>query len=128
MLWGSQMRAELNSLQNRPVSDDEWRSLELKAERVPLDNEAEFYKGKALPAKLRDQLAANDGAIQQARQPERQMLVGDRYALVVALPTPHLVHKVAPDWLHGMQPLAPKHLYLQRYRRISNPAKTAPTN
>jgi|JI10StandDraft_1071094.scaffolds.fasta_scaffold778789_3 hypothetical protein len=34
MLWGSQMRAELNSLQNRPVSDDEWRSLELKAERV----------------------------------------------------------------------------------------------
>ena len=34
MLWGSQMRVEMNSLQNRPISDEEWRCLELKAERL----------------------------------------------------------------------------------------------
>jgi hypothetical protein len=45
----------------------ELRQRELAAERKPLLDEAEFYKGKALPAKLRDQLAANDGAIAAQR-------------------------------------------------------------
>ena len=41
----------------------ELRQRELTAERKPLLEEAEFYKGKALPAKLREQLAANDGGL-----------------------------------------------------------------
>lgn len=41
----------------------ELRQRELASERKPLLDEAEFYKGKDLPAKLRAQLAANDGAL-----------------------------------------------------------------
>ena len=40
----------------------EQRQQELSAERKPLLDEAEFYKGKALPAKLRQQLDANEAA------------------------------------------------------------------
>ena len=40
----------------------ELRQRELAAERKPLLDEAEFYKGKALPAKLRQQLDANEAA------------------------------------------------------------------
>ena len=40
----------------------EKRQSELVAERKPLLDEAEFYKGKALPAKLRQQLDANEAA------------------------------------------------------------------
>jgi hypothetical protein len=40
---------------------------ELAAERKPLDDEAEFYKGKALPAKLKQQFDANDAAVQAQR-------------------------------------------------------------
>jgi hypothetical protein len=38
------------------------RQRELAAERKPLLEEAEFYKGKAMPAKLRQQLDANEAA------------------------------------------------------------------
>jgi hypothetical protein len=47
------------------------RQRELVAERKPLLDEAEFYKGKAMPAKLRDQLAANDGAMAAQRDAQR---------------------------------------------------------
>jgi len=40
----------------------EQRQRELAAERKPLLEEAEFYKGKVLPPKLRQQLDANDAA------------------------------------------------------------------
>jgi hypothetical protein len=40
----------------------EQRQRELAAERKPILDEAEFYKGKALPAKLRQQLDANEAA------------------------------------------------------------------
>lgn len=40
---------------------------ELAAERKPLDDEAEFYKGKALPTKLKAQFDANDAAVQAQR-------------------------------------------------------------
>ncbi len=40
----------------------ELRQRELAAERKPIFDEAEFYKGKALPPKLRQQLDANEAA------------------------------------------------------------------
>lgn len=40
----------------------------LKAERVPLENEAEFYKGKPLPPKLKAQIEANDTAVEAQRE------------------------------------------------------------
>lgn len=39
----------------------------LATERKPLLDEAEFYQGKALPAKLRQQFDANDAAVQAQR-------------------------------------------------------------
>ncbi|MED5620699.1 hypothetical protein [Ideonella sp. BN130291] len=45
----------------------EQRVNELAAERKPLLAEAEFYKGKALPAKLRQQLDANDASVEAQR-------------------------------------------------------------
>jgi len=47
------------------------RQRELMAERKPLLDEAEFYKDKALPPKLREQLAANDGAMAAQRDAQR---------------------------------------------------------
>jgi len=44
------------------VKFSEDRLLELQAARKPLKDESEFYKGKKLPAKLRQQLDANDAA------------------------------------------------------------------
>lgn len=44
------------------MAASEKRLQELAVERKPLLEEAEFYKGKALPAKLRSQLDANDAA------------------------------------------------------------------
>ena len=52
---------------NTSMQLSELRQRELAAERKPLLEEAEFYKGKALPLKLRDQLAANDGALAAQR-------------------------------------------------------------
>lgn len=45
----------------------EQRVAELAAERKPLLEEAEFYKNKPLPAKLRQQLDANDAAAEAQR-------------------------------------------------------------
>ena len=46
----------------------ETRLRDLAAERKPLLAEAEFYVGKALPPKLRDQLDANDAATAAQRE------------------------------------------------------------
>jgi len=45
----------------------EARQADLARERKPLQDEAEFYKGRALPAKLRQQLDANDAAVDAQR-------------------------------------------------------------
>ena len=45
----------------------ELRQRELAGERKPLMQEAEFYKGKGLPAKLRQQLDANEAATSAQR-------------------------------------------------------------
>jgi hypothetical protein len=45
----------------------ERRLAELAAERKPIAQEAEFYKGKPLPPKLRQQFNANDGATEAQR-------------------------------------------------------------
>lgn len=57
--------AALDDLHNA-IKTSELRVSELKAERKPLDADAEFYKGKRLPPKLRTKLEANDAA-QQAQ-------------------------------------------------------------
>jgi hypothetical protein len=46
----------------------ELRMKDLEAERKPLLDEAEFYKGKRLPAKLKAQLDANDTAAEAQRE------------------------------------------------------------
>lgn len=46
------------------IATTERRLKELAAERVPLTNEAEFYVGKPLPPKIKQQLDANDAAIE----------------------------------------------------------------
>lgn len=55
----------LDDLHNA-IKTSELRVAELKAERKPLDADAEFYKGKRLPIKLRTKMEANDAA-QQAQ-------------------------------------------------------------
>lgn len=45
------------------VAFSQGRLAELERERKPLLDEQEFYKGKKLPAKLRQQLDANDAAV-----------------------------------------------------------------
>jgi hypothetical protein len=45
----------------------EQRVRDLAVERKPLANEAEFYVGKPLPAKLKGQLDANDAAVEAQR-------------------------------------------------------------
>jgi hypothetical protein len=49
------------------IKASEQRLKELAIERRPLLNESEFYKGKAIPAKLRAQLDANDVATDAQR-------------------------------------------------------------
>lgn len=49
------------------IRASEVRLKELDRERKPLLDEAEFYKGKSLPAKLRAQLDANDVALEAQR-------------------------------------------------------------
>jgi hypothetical protein len=48
------------------------RVAELVRERKPIDEEAEFYKGKALPAKLKQQIDANDAAAAAQRDAQAQ--------------------------------------------------------
>jgi hypothetical protein len=45
------------------IENTERRLKDLTAERVPLVNEAEFYIGKPLPAKIKQQLDANEAAM-----------------------------------------------------------------
>jgi hypothetical protein len=45
----------------------EMRLAELAQERKPLQDEAEFYKGKRMPAKLKQQIEANDAATDAQR-------------------------------------------------------------
>ncbi len=51
----------------KSVERSERRMSDLQAERKPLADEAEFYKGKPLPAKLRQQMDANDAAMDAQR-------------------------------------------------------------
>jgi hypothetical protein len=50
------------------------RIAELARERKPLNEEAEFYKGKALPAQLKQQLDANDAARAAQRDSQANQL------------------------------------------------------
>jgi hypothetical protein len=52
---------------NKAVRASEARLAALAAERKPLTDEAEFYVGKPLPAKIRTQLDANDAAVDAQR-------------------------------------------------------------
>jgi hypothetical protein len=52
---------------NKAVRASESRLAALAAERKPLTDEAEFYVGKAIPAKLKSQLDANDAAVDAQR-------------------------------------------------------------
>lgn len=52
---------------HKALQVSERRLKELAAERKPLADEAEFYKGKAMPAKLREQLDANDVSTEAQR-------------------------------------------------------------
>jgi len=52
---------------NKAVRASEARLTALAAERKPLTDEAEFYIGKPLPAKIRTQLDANDAAVDAQR-------------------------------------------------------------
>lgn len=52
---------------NAAIKLSEQRQRELVVERKPLLDEAEFYKGKAMPGKLRQQFDANDGAMAAQR-------------------------------------------------------------
>lgn len=52
----------LNGLR-QAIAATERRMTELATERIPLVNEAEFYQGKALPQKIRQQLDANDASV-----------------------------------------------------------------
>ncbi len=62
----------------------ERRIKELASERKKLDDEAEFYKGRQLPAKLKQQLDANDASVEAQRliisqQGAEQARVNRRY-------------------------------------------------
>jgi hypothetical protein len=66
------------------------RVAELVRERKPLDEEAEFYKGKPLPAKLKAQIDANDAAAAaqadaQATQRAEMDRIGKRFDDELAL-------------------------------------------
>ncbi|MDI4634676.1 hypothetical protein J7U46_16570 [Pelomonas sp. V22] len=52
---------------NTAMRTSERRLLDLAAERKPLSDEAEFYVGKPLPPKLKQQLDANDAAAEAQR-------------------------------------------------------------
>lgn len=58
--------AALDDLHNA-IKTSEIRVADLQAERKPLDADAEFYKGKRLPGKLRTKIEANEAA-QQAQK------------------------------------------------------------
>ena len=51
----------------KALDRSERRLSDLAGERKPLMDEAEFYKGKPMPAKLRQQMDANDAAVEAQR-------------------------------------------------------------
>lgn len=51
----------------KSLERSERRLTDLAAERKPLLDEAEFYTGRSLPAKLRQQMDANDAAVEAQR-------------------------------------------------------------
>lgn len=53
---------------NKAMRISERRIKDLGTERKPLLDEAEFYKGKPLPAKLKQSLDANDAAVEAQQQ------------------------------------------------------------
>lgn len=53
---------------NKARLSSERRIKELAQERKPLADEAEFYKGRPLPAKLKQQMDANDAAVEAQQQ------------------------------------------------------------
>jgi hypothetical protein len=65
----SHQKAREAALTNLQIAmrTSELRQRELANERKPLLSESEFYAGKALPAKLREQLDANDAAMAAQR-------------------------------------------------------------
>lgn len=84
-------RARASSLDdaNKARLISEHRIKDLALERKPLLDEAEFYKGKALPAKLKQQMDANDAAVDAQKQLiENQkaelVRIGSRYDLELA--------------------------------------------
>ncbi|MBB5202757.1 hypothetical protein HNQ51_000050 [Inhella inkyongensis] len=67
----------------------ERRLKDLARERKTLDDEAEFYKGRALPAKLKQQVDANDAAVEAQKlfieqQEAERVRVNRRYDLELA--------------------------------------------
>lgn len=66
-------KAALEDLQ-AAIRLSERRVQDLIAERKPLEDEAEFYKGKRLPGKLRTKLDANDAA----QQAQRDVIEGQK--------------------------------------------------
>ena len=57
------------------IKATELRVAELTVERKPLDNEAEFYKGKPLPVKLRQAIDANDAGLEAQKTSAQNQLV-----------------------------------------------------
>src|SRR5262249_34070769 len=53
---------------NKAMKASEHRIRDLNNERKPLLDEAEFYKGKPLPGKLKQSLDANDASIEAQQQ------------------------------------------------------------
>lgn len=65
---------------NKAMRISERRIKDLTVERKPLLNEAEFYKGKPLPAKLKQSLDANDASIEA-----QQVLIENQKAELVRI-------------------------------------------
>ena len=53
---------------NKAMRSSERRIKELAQERKPLNDEAEFYKGRLMPAKLKQALDANDAGVEAQQQ------------------------------------------------------------
>jgi hypothetical protein len=65
---------------NKAMRISERRIKDLNAERKPLLDQAEFYKGKPLPAKLKQQLDANDASIEA-----QEVLIENQKAEIVRI-------------------------------------------
>lgn len=67
---------------NKAMRISERRIKDLGSERKPLLDEAEFYKGRPLPAKLKQQLDANDASVEA-----QQVLIENQKAEIVRINT-----------------------------------------